>query len=78
MFLLLISALEIGLFYTQDTRYKYGYRDSQLLYNPCKRQEAWPRYLTYIFAHRDEWHLFGNMVAQVCIEIILLRRLLFA
>lgn len=62
IFLLLISALEIGLYATQDG---LELTDSQLIYNPCKRQQAWPRYMVYIFAHRDIAHLAGNIVAQV-------------
>jgi hypothetical protein len=64
IFLLLISALEIGMYFTQGEETDFS--NSQLVYNPCKRQQAWPRYLMYVFTHQDAAHLAGNIMAQIC------------
>jgi membrane associated rhomboid family serine protease len=67
--LLLISALQLGLYYTQDV--PLDAPNNQLIYNPCLRQEAWPRYLTYIFAHGNGSQLAANLIAQLTLGCVL-------
>jgi membrane associated rhomboid family serine protease len=48
------------------TRFIDGLKNSYLIYDPDKREEAW-RFVTYIFLHGDKQHIAWNALLQLLV-----------
>jgi rhomboid-related protein 1/2/3 len=74
LFLLVISVLEISVFvyYCVDLGQISAIGPvpwkSPLIYDPCKRQEAW-RFITYMLIHAGFVHMFFNVLVQLILGI---------
>ncbi|XP_054155347.1 rhomboid-related protein 2-like [Oppia nitens] len=74
LFLLVISVLEVSVFiyYCVDMGSISAIGPvpwkSTLIYDPCKRQEAW-RFITYMLIHAGFVHIFFNIVVQLILGI---------
>ncbi|CAG9861705.1 unnamed protein product [Phyllotreta striolata] len=67
-----IALLQVVLFYVNrslitGTKDKGGLYDA-LKFDPCRKLQVY-RYISYIFVHSSEVHLYGNVVVQVLIGV---------
>uniref|UniRef100_A0A6P7H8T5 Rhomboid-related protein 1-like isoform X1 n=1 Tax=Diabrotica virgifera virgifera TaxID=50390 RepID=A0A6P7H8T5_DIAVI len=66
--MLLISCLQVILYYTNRALCPEYPIDNALMFTPLRRQEIY-RYVTYIFTHSSEMHLYSNVIVQIVIGI---------
>ncbi|XP_072380385.1 rhomboid-related protein 1-like isoform X1 [Diabrotica undecimpunctata] len=66
--MLIISIIQVIFFYTNRALCPTYQIEAALVFTPFKRQEIY-RYVTYIFLHSDQMHLYGNVIVQIIIGI---------